>query len=205
MAGIVYSRLWIKVMALWSFPYVCVEKPYVCNVFRPRATWKMGNTCHTRVHIRSMTFTLFAQNSTVVSMLALCGSTMYVATLGPKKAMNLAPLFEDIWTIFFRWVMTWLITLKKPHSLLLLIALEAINRFGLYHVIKMKFGLQDTTATIQHMMDHLLQDLQGLASAYLDDLMIYGNFWEDYLQHVFQCVKDVCLTAKEVPVHYATV
>ena len=34
--GIVDSRLWIEVMALWSFPYVCIGKPYVCNVFRSR-------------------------------------------------------------------------------------------------------------------------------------------------------------------------
>ena len=29
MAGIVDSRLWIKDTALWSFPYICIGKPYV--------------------------------------------------------------------------------------------------------------------------------------------------------------------------------
>ena len=30
----------LRVMVHWSFSqYVCIGKPYVCNVFRPRGTW----------------------------------------------------------------------------------------------------------------------------------------------------------------------
>ena len=57
-------------------------------------TLKTGNTRH----IMLTTFTRFAQNSTIVSVLALYGSTNSVE---PKKAINLAPLFEDIRTTFF--------------------------------------------------------------------------------------------------------
>lgn len=53
-------------------------------------------------HMYVITYTRFTQNSTVGSMLTLHGSTIHVATwLGPKKAMNLEPLFEDFWTSFF--------------------------------------------------------------------------------------------------------
>ena len=39
------------------------------------------NARHARAHIRLTTFTRFAQNSTVVSMLVLYGSNMHAATL----------------------------------------------------------------------------------------------------------------------------
>ena len=37
----------------------------------------------------------------------------------------------------------------------------------------------------QRMMDRLIQGLQGFASAYLDDLVIYSDSWEDHLQHLW--------------------
>ena len=56
-------------------------------------------------HITLMTFTQFAQNSTVGGTFALYGP-MHVATLKPyifrpDKAINYALLYEDIWTSFF--------------------------------------------------------------------------------------------------------
>ena len=44
----------------------------------------------------------------------------------------------------------------------------------------------------------LIQGLQGFASAYLDDLVLYSNSWEDHLQHlrqVLQQLPDAGLTA----------
>ena len=66
----------LKLHPLVVFSHVC--KPYV---WRPRATWKTGNTRHADAHIMSTTFIQFTKNSTVGSMLALYGSIMHVATL----------------------------------------------------------------------------------------------------------------------------
>ena len=51
----------------------------------------------------------------------------------------------------------------------------------------------------KRMMDRLIQRLQEFASAYLDDVVIYSDSWEDHLQHlrqVLQHLKDAGLTAK---------
>ena len=74
-----------------------------------------------------------------------------------------------------------------------------ITPFGLYQFTKMPFGLQGAPATFQRMMDRLIQGLQEFASAYLDDLVIYSDSWEDHLLHirqVLQCLQDAGLTAK---------
>ena len=55
-------------LKLWHFEvfqYVCIGKPYICNVFRPCATW--------------VTFTRFVQNCCIGCLLALYGSSMHVA------------------------------------------------------------------------------------------------------------------------------
>ena len=77
------SHLYLKDMPLECLPYFCTGKPYVCNVLCPRAMWKTGNSRHACAHITVMTFTRFAQTSSVGSMLALHGSTMHVAALKP--------------------------------------------------------------------------------------------------------------------------
>ena len=71
--------------------------------------------------------------------------------------------------------------------------------FGLYHFKRMLFGLQGAPATFQHMMDRLIQGFEGFASAYLDDLVIFSDSWEDHLQHlrqVLQHLNKAGLTAK---------
>ena len=74
-------------------PYDCTGNPYICNVLCAR-TWKMGNTCIACAHIM-LTFTRFAQNTSeytcIVGLYHACSYTW-----GPK-AINLTPLFEDIW------------------------------------------------------------------------------------------------------------
>ena len=45
-------------------------------------------------HITLTTITRFAQNGTIVSVLALYGSHAYSYSVGPKKAINLAPLLD---------------------------------------------------------------------------------------------------------------
>ena len=52
-------------------------------------------------HTTLTIFTRYAQNSTVGCMLVLCVPTVQMKNLifRPDKAMNLALLYEDIWTV----------------------------------------------------------------------------------------------------------
>ena len=100
--GIIDSHLWIRDMPPKVFPYVCAGKPYVYNVYAQALyIWKTGNT-GTHVHI--YTWRPLPNCSKQHCREYACIVWLYHAcsyTVGPKKAMNLAPLFEDIWIFFF--------------------------------------------------------------------------------------------------------
>ena len=82
-SGINYFALELK---LCHSPYVCIRKPCICNVFRPRATWGAG----LRAYINVTIFIQFSQNWSIGCLLALYGSTMHPAHL-----------CGSFWTIFF--------------------------------------------------------------------------------------------------------
>ena len=44
----------------------------------------------------------------------------------------------------------------------------------------MPFGLQGAPATFQRMMDVLLKGIRSYAGAYLDDLVVFSNSWEEH-------------------------
>ena len=48
----------------------------------------------------------------------------------------------------------------------------------------MLFGLQSAPATFQRMMDIVLADVGEYAAAYLDDVVIHSNIWEDHICHI---------------------
>ena len=54
----------------------------------------------------------------------------------------------------------------------------------IYQFKMMTFGLQETPATSQRLMDHVIREMNGFASAYLDDLIIYSNSWADHVSHL---------------------
>ena len=56
--------------------------------------------------------------------------------------------------------------------------------FGLFQFRRMPFGLQGTPATFQRMMDRLLDGLRGFTGAYLDDLVVFSQSWEEHLHHL---------------------
>ena len=56
--------------------------------------------------------------------------------------------------------------------------------FGLYQFKMMPFGLQGAPATFQRLMDHVTREMNGFASAYLDDLIIYSSSWADHVSHL---------------------
>ena len=51
-------------------------------------------------HVTSTTFTQFAQNSTVGCMALLC-TWLHLSLALSDEAINLALLYDDIWTSFF--------------------------------------------------------------------------------------------------------
>ena len=48
----------------------------------------------------------------------------------------------------------------------------------------MPFGLQGAPATFQHLMDRVLHGVGDFVAAYLDDIVIFSETWEDHLTHV---------------------
>ncbi|CAM5155407.1 unnamed protein product, partial [Natator depressus] len=62
---------------------------------------------------------------------------------------------------------------------------------GLYHFTRMPFGLHGALATFQHLMDRVLQPHTKYAAAYLDDVVIYGNNWEEHLNQVAAVLRDL--------------
>ena len=58
--------------------------------------------------------------------------------------------------------------------------------FGLYHFRVMPFGLQGAPASFQRLMDGVLEGVHEFAAAYLDDVVIYSNNWQDHMYHLKQ-------------------
>ncbi|XP_034565104.1 uncharacterized protein LOC117830889 isoform X1 [Notolabrus celidotus] len=61
--------------------------------------------------------------------------------------------------------------------------------WGLFQFTVLPFGLHGAPATFQRLMDQVLSDFSGFAAAYLDDIVIYSNTWEEHLEHL-QAVMD---------------
>ena len=63
----------------------------------------------------------------------------------------------------------------------------------------MPFGLQRAPATFQRLMDKVVRGLEQFTAAYLDDLIIYSESWNDHLKHiseVLKCLRKAGLTMK---------
>ncbi len=74
-----------------------------------------------------------------------------------------------------------------------------ITPFGLFQFKRMPFGLQGAPATFQRIMDRLIRGQYESVSAYLDDLVIFSNSWEEHLRHlreVLHRLEEAGLTAR---------
>ena len=56
--------------------------------------------------------------------------------------------------------------------------------FGLFEFEVMPFGLHNAPATFQRLMNHILRDCQSFARAYIDDIVIFSQSWEEHLGHL---------------------
>ena len=77
---------------------------------------------------------------------------------------------------------------------------------GLFQFRVMPFGLHGAPATFQRMMDRLIDGLSGFSGAYLDDLVIHSESWNDHVKHlrvIFERLRQAGLTAKPSKCQYA--
>ena len=112
----------------------------------------------------------------VDDMIDLVGSARYVSTLDLTKGYWQVPVREEDRD-------------KTAFS----------TPFGLFQFKRMPFGLHGAPATFQRMVDKLLNGMQDSAGAYIDDVVVYSDTWEEHLQHlrqVLERLKKVQLTAK---------
>lgn len=56
--------------------------------------------------------------------------------------------------------------------------------FGHYQFRVLPFGLHGAPATFQRMMDQILCGTDDYAAAYLDDIVIFSQSWDEHLQHL---------------------
>ncbi len=69
-----------------------------------------------------------------------------------------------------------------------------------YKFVTMPFGLVSPPSMFQRLMDHVLQGLHGFSTAYLDDILIYSDTWEEHVLHlteVFGRLREAGLHIKE--------
>uniref|UniRef100_A0A803KCS2 Gypsy retrotransposon integrase-like protein 1 n=1 Tax=Xenopus tropicalis TaxID=8364 RepID=A0A803KCS2_XENTR len=81
-----------------------------------------------------------------------------------------------------------------------------LTPFGLYQFTVMPFGMRNAPATFQRLVNRLLEGMQDFAQAYLDDIAVFSQTWEEHLQHlqrVFAQIQDAGLTLKPEKCHLA--
>ena len=59
-----------------------------------------------------------------------------------------------------------------------------VTPFGLYQFTRMPFGLSGAPGTFQRLMDKVLRGHHEYAAAYLDDIIIHSESWEDHIKHI---------------------
>ncbi|MBW0580813.1 hypothetical protein O181_120528 [Austropuccinia psidii MF-1] len=57
---------------------------------------------------------------------------------------------------------------------------------GIYEYTRMPFGIKTAASNFQMMMDTIFQGeiLEGWMVVYIDDIIIYSETWEDYVQYI---------------------
>lgn len=55
----------------------------------------------------------------------------------------------------------------------------------------MPFGLQGAAATFQCLVDQVLRGVDSFAAAYIDDIVIYSDSWEEHLEHLAQVFEKI--------------
>ncbi|CAM5155346.1 unnamed protein product [Natator depressus] len=59
-----------------------------------------------------------------------------------------------------------------------------ITPLGLYEFLVLPFGLKGAPATFQHLVDQLLRGMESFAVAYIGDICVFSQTWEDHVSQV---------------------
>ncbi|CAM5127509.1 unnamed protein product [Eretmochelys imbricata] len=54
----------------------------------------------------------------------------------------------------------------------------------LFEFLVMPFGLKGVPATIQHLVNQLLRGIEDFALAYMDNICVFSQTWEDHVSQV---------------------
>lgn len=84
---------------------------------------------------------------------------------------------------------------NKPDKLEELTAF--LTPYGKFQFKVMPFGFQGVPATFQRLMDQVLREVPQFAAAYLDDVVIFSQTWEEHVAHlrkVLHLIKTAGLT-----------
>ena len=61
---------------------------------------------------------------------------------------------------------------------------------GKYEFLRMPFGVKNAPAVFQELMQSILGPYKKYATAYMDDIVVFSDSWENHLEHI-----DTILTA----------
>ncbi len=61
--------------------------------------------------------------------------------------------------------------------------------WGKFHFNMMPFGLKNSPASFQRVMETVLDDIQDFSGTYMDDINIFSQTWEDHVAYI-KCVLD---------------
>ena len=59
-----------------------------------------------------------------------------------------------------------------------------VCHLGKFEFLRIPFGICNTPAVFQQLMQKLFRDGKDYCSPYMDDLIIYRLFWEEHVKHV---------------------
>ncbi|CAM4629301.1 unnamed protein product, partial [Caretta caretta] len=96
-------------------------------------------------------------------LLGKLGGARYLTTMGLTKGYWQVPLDADA-------------RLKSAF----------ITPLGLYEFLTLPFGLKGAPATFQCLVDQLLKGMESFAVAYIDDICVFSQTWEDHVSQVRQ-------------------
>ena len=69
---------------------------------------------------------------------------------------------------------------------------------GNFHFTRMPFGVKNAPACFQTLMQRVLSELGGFATAYMDDVVIFSHTWEDHVVHVGRVLQAIRLAGLTV-------
>ena len=83
-----------------------------------------------------------------------------------------------------------------------------LTPFGKFQFRAMPFGLRNAPSTFQRLMDVALMDKSEYCVAYMDDVLIFSNNWEEHIKHIDEVLsklEELGLTAKPEKCEWAKV